>query len=92
MLPVQKMKLRRDSVELLYVECAYPAQGVLIEGTCFKFERLQETSVEGARRAPESLLENTIEAFEIFEILQVREEVKSRRIDAKIFGKKSLRT
>jgi hypothetical protein len=31
--------------------------------------------------------ENTVEAFEIFEILQVREEVKSRRIDAKIFGK-----
>jgi hypothetical protein len=26
------------------------------------------------------------------QILQVREEVKSRRIDAKIFGKKSLRT
>jgi hypothetical protein len=48
--------------------------------------------VEGARRAPESLLENTIEAFEIIEILQVREEVKSRRIDAKIFGKNSLRT
>jgi hypothetical protein len=59
MLPVQKMKLRRDSVELLYVECAYQAQGVLIEGTCFKFERLKETSVECARRAPESLLENT---------------------------------
>jgi hypothetical protein len=32
---------------------------VLIEGTCFKFERFQETSVEGARRAPESLLEST---------------------------------
>ena len=76
----------------MYVECAYPAQGVLIEGTCFKFERLQEMSVEGVRRALESLLENTIEAFEIFEILQVREEVKSRRIDAKIFGKKTLRT
>jgi hypothetical protein len=42
-----------------YEECTYPAQGVLIEGTCFKFERLQETSVEGARRTPESLLENT---------------------------------
>jgi hypothetical protein len=34
-------------------------QGVLIEGTSFKFERLQETSVEGARKTPESLLENT---------------------------------
>jgi hypothetical protein len=92
MLPVQKMKLRRDSLELLYVECAYPAQGLLKEGTCFKFKRLQEMSIEGARREPESILENTIEAFEILEILQVREEVKSRRIDAKIFGKKSLRT
>ena len=57
MLPVQKMKLRRDSVELLYVECAYQAQGVLIEGTCFKLERLQEMSVEGSRRAPKSLSE-----------------------------------
>ena len=92
MLPVQKTKLRRVSVELLYVECAYPVQGVLIEGTCFKSERLQEMSIEGARRELESILENTIEAFEIFEILQVREEVKSRRIDTKIFGKNSLRT
>jgi hypothetical protein len=32
---------------------------VLIEGTCFKFEEFQETSVEGARWAPESLSENT---------------------------------
>jgi hypothetical protein len=30
-------------------------QGVFIEGTCFKFKRLQETSVEGARRTPESI-------------------------------------
>jgi hypothetical protein len=36
--------------------------------------------------------ENTIEAFKIFKILQVREELKSKIIDAKIFGKKSLRT
>ena len=56
MLLVQKMKLGRDSEELLYVECAYPAQGVLIEGTCFKFERLQETSIEGARKTLEILL------------------------------------
>jgi hypothetical protein len=35
--------------------------------------------------------ENTIKAFELFEILQVREEVNSTRIDAKISGKKSFR-
>jgi hypothetical protein len=66
MLLVQETKLIRDSVKLLYVECAYQAQGVLIEGTYFKFERLQETSVEGARRAPKSLLEN-IEGSSSFE-------------------------
>jgi hypothetical protein len=53
MLPVQKTKLIIYSVELLYVECTYPVQGMLIEGTCFKFERIQETSIKDARREPD---------------------------------------
>jgi hypothetical protein len=35
---------------------------VLIEGTCFKFEEFQETSVEGARWALENISKNTEES------------------------------
>ena len=52
-------------------------QGVLIEGTCFKFERLQETSVEGARKTPESLLENT-EGSSPFETESVKSSERNR--------------